>query len=168
MHCIVGLLAENRCHCENYALSIQCVPMLFSALYWKAGIAILVILGTLQLYGIHWRLCSYSMLSHYLIVCSPYLRPSPHFTLKQFHEVQLCRSALCGFFYLINDWHLSVHRPQLISPTCCVTAAGSLPAGGWATLVCIHLLKVCFYHTVSITQPHRHCSKCRAQVWMEG
>lgn len=50
-------------------------------------------------------------------------------------------------FATINDWHIVVHGPQL-SPTCCVTAAGWLPARRRAALVCVHLPKACVHRPV--------------------
>lgn len=69
-------------------------------------------------------------------------------------------------FYSINDWHIGVHGPQLIPPTCCVTAAGLLPARKRAALVCIHLPKACVHWPVCITQSPATVNAVR--VWIDG
>lgn len=106
-----------------------------------------------------------------LLLPCPHLSLPPGVTSRRrccfIYGATLQISRLC--FRFINDLQLRVHtrRPQLISPTCCVTAAGWLPAAGRATWVCIHLLKVWIHQPVCITQSPACCRRCRSPVFVE-
>lgn len=160
MYCIVGLFAESCVFAMNSTF-LSNVGIFKDTMKTELNVPILRVgRGTL-------RHCLFLHSWHFTPLPLSLPRPSLISLLCYFMRNSVA-SRLCVGFYLINDWHLRVHRPQMISPTCCVTAVGSLPVGGRATLVCIHLLKVCIHHTVSITQSRTPCSKCRVQGWIEG
>lgn len=80
--------------------------------------------------------------------------------------IRLSSADCLACFYSINDWHIGVHGPQLIPPTCCVTAAGLLPARRRAALVCIHFPKACVHRPVCIMQSPAAVSA--VHVWIDG
>lgn len=82
--------------------------------------------ANLHLYSLHFIIIYLSSPATLPLCPSPFLSALsfPHITALLFHELQLRKAAVCGF-YFINDWHLRVLRPQLTYKTCCVTAAGS-------------------------------------------